>query len=50
MKRKDAKVLTFEYAYVLKRVEQEGDLFAPVLALKQKLPRVNALERLPNVA
>ena len=50
LKRKDAKVLTFEYADVLKRVEQEGDLFAPVLALKQKLPRVNALERLPNVA
>ncbi|MGA7881397.1 MAG: hypothetical protein WCD63_11085, partial [Terrimicrobiaceae bacterium] len=50
LKRKDAKVLTFEYADVLKRVEQKGDLFAPVLAFKQKLPRVNALERLPNFA
>jgi bifunctional non-homologous end joining protein LigD len=30
--------LTFEAAEVLKRVEQFGDLFAPVLKLKQKLP------------
>jgi bifunctional non-homologous end joining protein LigD len=49
-KRKDAKVLTFEYQDVLKRVQKTGDLFAPVLGLKQKLPRVNALERLPDSA
>jgi bifunctional non-homologous end joining protein LigD len=50
LKRKDAKVLTFEYQDVLKRVQKTGDLFAPVLGLKQKLPRVNALERLPDSA
>jgi bifunctional non-homologous end joining protein LigD len=50
LKRKDAKVLTFEYQDVLKRVQKTGDLFAPVLALKQKLPRVITLERLPNFA
>src|SRR5687767_4363850 len=30
--------LTFESAQVLARVEKHGDLFAPVLSLKQKLP------------
>jgi hypothetical protein len=28
---------------VLKRVEKHGDLFAPVLELKQKLPKVSVL-------
>ena len=50
LKRKDARVLTFEYDDVLKRVQKTGDLFGPVLGLKQKLPRVNALQRLPNFA
>lgn len=37
-KKKDAKRLTFQAEDVLKRVEKNGDLFAPVLTLKQKLP------------
>jgi bifunctional non-homologous end joining protein LigD len=43
LKKKKASLLIFEAEAVLKRVEKMGDLFAPVLALKQKLP---ALERL----
>jgi bifunctional non-homologous end joining protein LigD len=35
---KDPKSLAFETAEVLKRVEKLGDLFAPVLSLKQRLP------------
>jgi bifunctional non-homologous end joining protein LigD len=31
--------LTFEAHEVLERVEKHGDLFAPVLSLKQKLPK-----------
>jgi bifunctional non-homologous end joining protein LigD len=38
VKKKDAGVLVFEAGDVLKRVEKLGDLFAPVLKLKQKLP------------
>jgi bifunctional non-homologous end joining protein LigD len=38
LKEKNAKLLTFEVNDVLKRVKQQGDLFAPVLKLKQKLP------------
>ena len=34
----DAKLLIFEAGDVLERVEREGDLFAPVLELKQRLP------------
>ena len=34
------KVLTFEASEVLQRVKKWGDLFAPVLTLKQKLPRL----------
>jgi bifunctional non-homologous end joining protein LigD len=37
-KKGNAKLLTFESDAVLKRVEKHGDLFAPVLELKQKLP------------
>jgi bifunctional non-homologous end joining protein LigD len=36
----DASSLAFEAKDVLKRVEQHGDLFAPVLELKQKLPEL----------
>jgi bifunctional non-homologous end joining protein LigD len=39
LKRRSAKLLTFEYNDVLNRVERDGDLFAPVLALQQKLPQ-----------
>jgi bifunctional non-homologous end joining protein LigD len=34
----DASALSFEAAAVLERVAREGDLFAPVLSLTQKLP------------
>lgn len=37
---RDVKVLTFTPAEVLLRVKKKGDLFAPVLQLKQKLPRL----------
>jgi bifunctional non-homologous end joining protein LigD len=38
LKKQDAQRLTFASADVLKRVEQHGDLFEPVLKLKQKVP------------
>jgi bifunctional non-homologous end joining protein LigD len=38
LKKKSAKLLTFETDDVLKRVQKFGDLFAPVLSLKQRLP------------
>jgi bifunctional non-homologous end joining protein LigD len=38
VERDDADSLVFEAANVLKRVEQHGDLFAPILELKQALP------------
>jgi bifunctional non-homologous end joining protein LigD len=40
LKKKDASSLVFETADVLKRVKKKGDLFEPVLKLKQKLPRM----------
>ncbi|HTA22699.1 MAG TPA: non-homologous end-joining DNA ligase [Terriglobales bacterium] len=44
LKKKDADLLVFEAAEVLKRVEKMGDLFAPVLKLKQKLPKLAGIE------
>jgi len=38
VKKADAKRLVFESGDVLKRIKKQGDLFAPVLTLKQKLP------------
>ena len=38
LKRKDAKSLSFTPEAALKRIKKVGDLFAPVLKLKQKLP------------
>jgi bifunctional non-homologous end joining protein LigD len=38
LKKKNAKLLTFEVDDVLKRAKKDGDLFSPVLKLKQKLP------------
>jgi bifunctional non-homologous end joining protein LigD len=35
----DPESVRFTAAEVLKRVERDGDLFAPVLELKQKLPK-----------
>jgi bifunctional non-homologous end joining protein LigD len=37
-RRRSGKVLTFEHDEVLARVEEQGDLFAPVLTLRQGLP------------
>jgi bifunctional non-homologous end joining protein LigD len=44
LKKQDPKLLVFESQDVLKRVEEMGDLFAPVLELKQKLPALGAVE------
>ena len=41
-KKKDAGLLVFESADVVKRFERMGDLFEPVLELKQKLPDLKA--------
>ena len=41
-KKKDASDLQFTAPQVLERVEEHGDLFEPVLKLKQKLPHMNA--------
>ena len=43
LKKKDAERLVFEAPEVLQRVEKIGDLFAPVLKLKQKLPQLAGL-------
>jgi len=41
LKKRDANRLTFISDDVLKRVEKQGDLFEPVLKLKQKLPALD---------
>src|SRR5437879_5204324 len=43
LKKKDASLLVFESYQVLERVEKMGDLFAPVLKLKQKLPKLTGI-------
>jgi bifunctional non-homologous end joining protein LigD len=43
LKKKDATRLVFEASEVLKRVEKNGDLFEPVVKLKQKLPQLSGL-------
>lgn len=42
LKKKDAGLLVFESKDVVKRFEKMGDLFEPVLELKQKLPELKA--------
>lgn len=42
LKKKDANLLVFEAKRVVARVEKMGDLFAPVLDLKQRLPDLKA--------
>ena len=37
-KKRDTGLLTFEASEVLRRVKKKGDLFSPVLTLKQRLP------------
>jgi bifunctional non-homologous end joining protein LigD len=46
VRKRNAKHLSFEAKEVLKRVEKMGDLFAPVLNLKQKLPSVSVIQDL----
>jgi bifunctional non-homologous end joining protein LigD len=43
LKKKDPAQLVFESHQVLERVGKMGDLFAPVLELKQKLPRLTGI-------
>jgi bifunctional non-homologous end joining protein LigD len=45
LKKKDANLLRFTSEDVLKRVEKHGDLFEPVLTLKQKLPSLKELAK-----
>ena len=42
LKANDADALAFEADEVIKRVKKLGDLFAPVLTLKQKLPSIKS--------
>jgi len=44
LKTKDAGSLVFEAGQVLARVGQMGDLFEPVLTLRQKLPNLPGVE------
>jgi bifunctional non-homologous end joining protein LigD len=43
LKKKDVKLLVFESQQTLDRVQKMGDLFAPLLQLKQKLPKLAGL-------
>jgi bifunctional non-homologous end joining protein LigD len=43
LKKKDASLLVFEAPQVISRVEKLGDLFAPVITLKQRLPDLRSL-------
>jgi bifunctional non-homologous end joining protein LigD len=43
LKKKDASLLVFEAPQVVSRVEKMGDLFEPLLELKQKLPTIKEL-------
>jgi bifunctional non-homologous end joining protein LigD len=43
LKKKDVGLLVFEAGQVLKRVDKMGDLFAPLLTLKQKLPKFDGI-------
>jgi bifunctional non-homologous end joining protein LigD len=49
LKKKDAGRLVFEAKDVLARVEKLGDLFEPVLKLKQKLPQLAGLAAEPEM-
>ena len=43
LKKKDPSMLVFEAKQVVQRVEKMGDLFAPVLELKQRLPDLKGI-------
>ncbi len=44
LKSKESSALVFEASDFLKSVDRQGDLFAPVLSLKQKLPAIASVE------
>jgi bifunctional non-homologous end joining protein LigD len=44
-RKKDASLLVFEAPQVVSRVDKIGDLFAPVITLKQRLPDLRSLTR-----
>ena len=44
LKKKDPTSLVFEASQVLDRVQKIGDLFNPVITLKQKLPKLSGIE------
>jgi len=48
LKKKDPSTLVFESSQTLQRVDRLGDLFEPVLKLKQKLPRLGSLTAHPG--
>src|SRR5581483_10528735 len=48
LKKKNPSLLVFEAAQVIERATKDGDLFAPVLQLKQKLPAVEDLTESPH--
>jgi bifunctional non-homologous end joining protein LigD len=50
LKKKDANLLVFDSDQALARVEKMGDIFAPVLTLKQRLPDVSELGTPPDKA
>ena len=45
LKKKDASLLVFEAPQVIERMEKMGDLFEPVLKLKQRLPQLPGMEK-----
>jgi bifunctional non-homologous end joining protein LigD len=44
LKKKDASLLVFETHQTLARIEKLGDLFAPLLKLKQRLPKLPGID------
>ena len=49
LKKADPNLLVFDSDKVLERVKEHGDLFEPVLKLKQKLPPLAALQEMEEV-
>src|SRR5438128_1972743 len=45
LKKKDPSLVVFEATKVIERVDKIGDLFEPVLKLKQKLPQLPGMEK-----
>jgi bifunctional non-homologous end joining protein LigD len=50
LKKEDPQVLVFTSDQTLARVEKDGDLWAPILKMKQKLPGIDRLEGLGSEA